>query len=142
MKPRLTALRKVEVVTAAGGVICRNGGGHEVEVALIHRPDYDDWTLPKGRIDAGETPEQAAVREVEEETGLRCDVLRPAGCILYVDRRGRDKVVCYWVMRPRRGKFRPSPEVDRLRWLPLKQALKQLSYRHDQALLAEQQLAP
>ncbi|HLQ60615.1 MAG TPA: NUDIX hydrolase [Candidatus Acidoferrales bacterium] len=141
MKPRITALRKVEVVTAAGGLICRSGPDGDLEVALIHRPDYDDWTLPKGKIDPGETPEQAAVREVEEETGLRCEVLRPAGCILYIDRRGRDKVVCYWVMRPRGGRFRPSPEVDRLRWLSQKQAVRQLSYQHDQALLAEQKLS-
>ncbi len=139
MRARITALRKVEVVTAAGGLLCRQDG-RGLEVALVHRPAYDDWTFPKGKIDPGETPEEAALREVEEETGLRCEVVRPAGCILYVDRRGRDKVVCYWVMRLRGGQFRPGPEVDRLRWVSRKSALRQLSYRHDQALLAEQEL--
>src|SRR5207247_2425447 len=81
------------------------------------RPAQDDWTRPKGKLDPGETAEQAALREVEEETGLRCETVRPAGCTAYVDRRGRDKIVCYWLMRPLAGRFAPNGEVDLLRWL-------------------------
>src|SRR5262245_7707560 len=130
----------VRAVRAAGGVLCRRGRDGRIEVAIIHRPVQDDWTLPKGKLDGGETPEQAALREVEEETGLRCAIVRPAGCTAYVDRRGRDKIVCYWVMRPLEGRFQPGDEVDAMRWLTVDEALSILSYPIDRALLSTQDL--
>jgi len=126
-------------VRAAGGIVCRPGPAGITEVALIHRPVQDDWTLPKGKLDPGETAEQAALREVEEETGLRCETVRPAGCTAYVDRRGRDKIVCYWLMRPLAGRFAPNGEVDLLRWLTVDEARTKLSYPVDRALLVAQE---
>jgi 8-oxo-dGTP pyrophosphatase MutT (NUDIX family) len=122
-------------VRAAGGLVLRRRPGGPVEIALVHRPAQDDWSLPKGKLDEGEAPEAAALREVEEETGLRCEIVRPCGRIAYVDRRGRDKVVDYWVMRPLSGRFRPSREVDELRWLPVEDARRLLSYPTDRQLL-------
>jgi 8-oxo-dGTP pyrophosphatase MutT (NUDIX family) len=128
------------VVRAAGGIVCRPGPGGLPEVALVHRPLQDDWSLPKGKLEEGESPEEAALREVEEETGLRCAIVRPAGCTAYVDRRGRDKVVCYWVMRALNGRFQPNDEVDALRWLTVEEALTVLSYPVDRALLSAREL--
>ena len=126
-------------IRAAGGIVCRSGSRGVTEVAVVHRPVQDDWTLPKGKLDPGETPEQAALREVAEETGLSCETLRPAGCTAYVDRRGRDKIVCYWTMRPLSGHFAPNAEVDRLVWLTVDEALHRLSYAVDRALLVAQE---
>lgn len=122
-------------IRAAGGLVWRTGKGGVLEIALVHRPKYDDWTLPKGKMNPGETEEEAAVREVEEETGLRCVLERVIGRIHYVDRRGRPKTVRYWIMRPLSGSFVPSQEVDEMRWLPVDEAEAQLSYEHDRGLL-------
>ncbi len=127
-------------IRAAGGIVCRPGPAGPTEIAVVHRPMQDDWTLPKGKLDGGETAEQAALREVEEETGLRCQVVRPAGCTAYIDRRGRDKIVCYWIMRPLGGQFRPNAEVDAMRWLTVEEALASLSYPVDRALVTAQDL--
>src|SRR3954453_19221468 len=84
-------------VKASGGVVRRPGsGGHEI--AVVHRPQYDDWSLPKGKLDADETWEEAALREVEEEIGLRCTLGEELPHVEYQDRKGRDKVVRYWLM--------------------------------------------
>ncbi len=123
-----------DVVRAAGGVVVR-GVGPEREVALVHRPRYDDWSLPKGKLLDGEPEEVAAVREVEEETGLRCRLGREVGAVTYADRFGRPKVVRYWVMIPQDGTFAPSDEVDVLRWASLADAEELLTYPHDRALL-------
>jgi len=123
------------LVRAAGGVVCRPGPADLAEIVLVHRPGYDDWTLPKGKLDLGESLEQTALREVEEETGLRCRLVRPAGYTSYVDRKGRDKIVFYWVMWPLEGSFTPSREVDELRWRTLPEALEMLSYERERALL-------
>ena len=128
------------LIRAAGGVVCRPGPAGLVELAVIHRPTQDDWTLPKGKLEPGETPEQAALREVEEETGLRARIVRPLGCTEYLDRRGRDKTVWYWVMTAEGGRFTPNDEVDQLRWLTVEEALDLLSYPGDKALLASQNL--
>lgn len=128
-------------VEAAGGVVSRAASDGQVELALVHRPAYDDWTLPKGKLLDGETHERAALREVEEETGLLCEVLRPVGDTAYVDRKGREKVVSYWLMKPLSGSFRPSEEVDELRWLPLDDALALLSYEQDRALVRRANLS-
>jgi 8-oxo-dGTP diphosphatase len=112
-----------------------------VEVALVHRPDRDDWSLPKGKVDKGESFEQCALREVAEETGYQCVLGTFAGTVEYVDGKGRPKVVAYWVMGPADGVTffdPPAPatdEVDELRWLGLTVASRALSYRHDRELL-------
>jgi 8-oxo-dGTP pyrophosphatase MutT (NUDIX family) len=134
----VTAVRGL--IRAAGGVVCRPGPAGLVEIAVIHRPGQGDWTLPKGKLEPGETAEEAALREVEEETGLRVRIVRPMGCTAYVDRRGRDKIVCYWVMTAEGGSFAPNDEVDQLRWLTVEESLDLLSYRGDKALLASQDL--
>jgi 8-oxo-dGTP diphosphatase len=122
-------------IRAAGGIVWQRGENGVLEIALVHRPKYDDWTLPKGKPHPGETEVETAVREVKEETGLRCVLERPIGRIHYVDRRGRPKTVRYWLMRPISGSFTPSDEVDELRWLSLDQAEAILSYEHDRWLL-------
>jgi 8-oxo-dGTP pyrophosphatase MutT (NUDIX family) len=126
------------LIRAAGGVVCRPGPAGLAEIAVIHRPTQDDWSLPKGKLEPGETAEQAALREVEEETGLHARIVRPLGCTEYVDRRGRDKTVCYWVMNAEGGRFTPNDEVDQVRWLTVEEALNLLSYPGDKALLSSQ----
>jgi 8-oxo-dGTP pyrophosphatase MutT (NUDIX family) len=128
----------VTAMRAAGGVVIRRSQSAGLEIAIIHRPEYDDWTLPKGKIEPDETPEDCALREVREETGLRCDLKQPLGCTAYVDRRGRDKIACYWIMEVRGGRFKPGVEVDRLLWLPVPDAVKRLTYRHDKLLVQQE----
>ena len=124
------------LVEAAGGFVWREHRG-EWQVLLVHRPRYDDWSLPKGKASPGETPEETALREVEEETGLECTLTAPAGEVRYVDSKGRPKIVRYWHMEAARpnGDFVPNEEVDALRWCPVPQAAKLLSYDHDRKLL-------
>lgn len=118
-------------VLAAGGVVWRKVAGGQVEILLVHRPRYDDWTLPKGKLDPGETHEQAARREVEEETGLRCTPGSELPPTSYRDRRGRPKTVRYWAMTPTAGRFRPNDEVDEVRWLQPAEASALLTYGRD-----------
>jgi 8-oxo-dGTP diphosphatase len=126
-----------EVVRAAGGLILRPGPEGHLEVALVHRPKYDDWTFPKGKLDPGETDEEAALREVEEETGMRCRLERPLPPVRYADSNGRPKVVRYWTMTPHDGAFSPTSEVDEMRWIPIGEADGLLTYEHDRELLRE-----
>jgi 8-oxo-dGTP diphosphatase len=119
-------------VQAAGGVIVRDG-----RVALVHRPRYDDWTLPKGKLEPEEESEQAALREVWEETGLRCRLGRELEPTTYTDHKGRPKRVRYWMMEPESGEFAPNEEVDELRWLGPEQAEALLTHDRDRALLRE-----
>jgi 8-oxo-dGTP diphosphatase len=122
----------LSTVRAAGGVVVRDGG-----VALVHRPRYDDWSLPKGKRDPGETDEQCAVREVEEETGLRCHLVRELLPTRYTDRRGRLKVVRYWLMQPRAERpFVANDEIDELVWFAPDEALERLTYPHDGEVVA------
>jgi len=123
------------VVRAAGGIIVRSKPEGALELVVVHRPSYDDWTFPKGKLQAGEREEHTAIREVEEETGMRCRLERALGSTKYKDHRGRPKVVHYWVMRALAGHFRPSREVDELRWVSVRQASALLTYNHDRALL-------
>ena len=125
------------VVRAAGGVLVRARPDGDIEVALVHRPTYDDWTLPKGKLQAGEREEHCALREVEEETGMRCRLERALGSTKYKDHKGRLKVVHYWVMRALDGHFKPTKEVDAMRWVQLAEAIKTLTYHHDRTLLLE-----
>lgn len=122
-------------VRAAGGVVLRAGAGGE-ELLVVHRPDRDDWSLPKGKVDPGEDDEACARREVEEETGLRCAVGGPAGEVEYVDSRGRPKVVRYWYMTAEGDPRIPDgDEVDDVRWVSLRDAPALLTYPHDRALV-------
>jgi 8-oxo-dGTP diphosphatase len=125
------------VVRAAGGVVYRVRNNGATEVLLIHRPKYDDWTLPKGKLDPGETVEAAAIREVREETGYTTEIERRIGETAYRDRNGRPKRVTYFAMRPVSGEFEPNNEVDEVRWVTLDEAKELLSYTHDRDLVAQ-----
>lgn len=130
--------RKVrdDVVRGAGGILLREMPGGRVEVAVVHRPVRTDWSLPKGKLDPGESYEECALREVLEETGYRCRLVSFVGFTEYRDRRGRPKVVGYWVMEVLDGEFAVSDEVDALRWLELDQAAEIMTYERDRELLA------
>jgi 8-oxo-dGTP diphosphatase len=117
-------------VRAAGGVIVRDG-----QVLLVHRARYDDWSLPKGKLEDGESWETGALREVEEETGLVCELGEEAGRTRYVDSRGRNKEVRYFRMTTA-GEPRAQNEVDEVRWVPLPEAGATLSYARDADLLS------
>jgi 8-oxo-dGTP pyrophosphatase MutT (NUDIX family) len=131
------------VVRAAGGIVLRRAPKGAWQVLLVHRPRYDDWSLPKGKADHGERDEETALREVEEETGLRCTLGAPAGRTRYRDSKGRDKVVHYWLMAPESdqaaadGTFVANDEVDEVRWCSVGEATEQLTYAHDRKLLAK-----
>jgi 8-oxo-dGTP diphosphatase len=120
-------------IAAAGGVLWRMREGRR-EFAIIHRPKYDDWTLAKGKLDPGETYDQAAMREVGEETGFAAELGDEIGEVRY-EHRGRTKRVRYWEMRALSGRFEVNNEVDGLRWLPVDQALALLTYERDQEIL-------
>ncbi len=123
-------------VRAAGGVVWRRGADGEIEVVLVHRPRYDDWSFPKGKCDDGEPDLACALREVEEETGLRAAIGADLGSIEYVDGRGRPKVVRYWAMTADDDtEFVPGDEVDEWIWMGLDDARERLSYEHDVPVL-------
>lgn len=124
-----------DVVRAAGGVVWRVDDEGEIEVLLVHRPRYDDWTFPKGKAGFEESDEECAIREVEEETGLRGVLGHELFTTGYIDRKGRPKSVRYWEMTVADGKFQPSDEVDEVRWLKLAGAAKLLSYDRDHDVL-------
>jgi len=123
-----------EIVRAAGGLVFRDGED-TVEVVLVHRPAYDDWAFPKGKLHRGETEPDAALREVEEETGLRCRLTHEVGFTTYRDSRGRPKTVRYWEMAPVGGVLVPANEIDDARWVALADASAQLTYARDRELL-------
>ena len=123
-------------VKASGGVVCRRGNDG-MEVAIVHRPRYDDWSLPKGKLDRGESWEDAALREVWEEIGLRCALGEELPPVAYTDGKGRTKVVRYWLMEPEGGSFSPNDEVDEVRWLVPAQARALLSYDRDRGLIPD-----
>ena len=131
-----TLLGVSQPVRAAGGIVLR-GEVPDRSVALVHRPRYDDWSFPKGKLDADEDEATAAVREVEEETGLRCRLGPSVGAVTYRDPRGRAKVVRYFRMDADGGRFTPNREVDELRWVPIEDAAGLLSYAHDRSLLRQ-----
>ena len=120
----------LSVVRAAGGLVVRDG-----RVLLVHRPKYDDWSFPKGKCDDGESDEACALREVEEETGLRCELLDEIGSTSYIDGKGRPKTVRYWRMRAVDGEFAPHDEVDEVRWEIPELAAGVLSWSRDLPLL-------
>jgi 8-oxo-dGTP diphosphatase len=117
-------------VRAAGGVLVRDG-----QVALVHRPKYDDWALPKGKLEEDESWEDAAVREVREETGYHGALREELSPVEYTDPKGRPKTVRYWRMDVVDGEFEANNEVDELRWLGCDEALECLTYDHDRDLV-------
>jgi 8-oxo-dGTP diphosphatase len=127
-------------VRAAGGVVHRpvSGPGDDRQVLVVHRPRYDDWTFPKGKLDPGETEEEAACREVAEETGLTCRRGEELALVGYRDARGRTKTVRYWAMtvldEDPAGPVDPD-EVDELAWVTPEEARARLSYERDVAVL-------
>jgi 8-oxo-dGTP pyrophosphatase MutT (NUDIX family) len=124
-----------KLVRAAGGLVWRTGPDG-VELALVHRPAYDDWSFPKGKLNDGESELDAALREVEEEIGVRCEIGREIGSISYTDGRGRPKTVRYWEMHLGDGDvLAPANEVDDARWVPVDTAAVMLTYDHDRRLL-------
>jgi len=124
-------------VRAGGGVVWRRGDDGRPRVVVVHRPKYDDWSLPKGKAHPGEDEADAAVREVEEETGLRCRLGPELPSSSYQDRFGRDKTVRYWAMTPvdEASTFVPNAEVDEVRWLTVDDAAALLSYDRDREIL-------
>jgi 8-oxo-dGTP pyrophosphatase MutT (NUDIX family) len=123
------------MVLAAGGVVWRRGETGRLEVIVVHRPRYDDWSLPKGKLDPGETDEQAALREVEEETGVVAELGPELPTTTYLDRSGKHKRVRYWAMTVVSGDPGPSHEVDQAEWVGLEEAGRRLSYQRDAAVL-------
>jgi 8-oxo-dGTP diphosphatase len=128
--------RPARVIPAAGGVVWRRAAGGEPEVVVIHRPRYDDWSLPKGKLDAGEDLLTAAVREIREETGLSVVLGRRSLRTSYPVR-GGTKRVDYWLMRATGGGFTPNAEVDELRWVPVGEAAGLVTHEPDRAVLAD-----
>ena len=128
--------QEIQVVQAAGGVVWRRPDSGELEVMLVHRPRYDDWTVPKGKLEPDEDHAAAALREVEEETGLRCTLGPELMSTSYRDRKGRPKQVRYWAMTPAGGRFTPNQEVDDVRWLGVEAAQSLLTYERDRPVLA------
>lgn len=129
-------MSSTQVVRAAGGVVVRTSE-HGRLVLVVHRPKYDDWSYPKGKVDEGETEQQCALREVREETGFSCSVLQELSSTQYLDPNGSPKTVRYWLMAPQSGSFTPNEEVDRAIWVDLDRARELLSYQHDVALVDE-----
>lgn len=122
-------------VRAAGGLVVRERDGRR-EVAVVHRPKHEDWSLPKGKLEPGEDWAAGALREVEEETGQRCELLDELAADHYTDDKGRSKEVRWFRMRPTGGHFAAGDEVDELRWLEPEAAAELLDYEHDRRLVA------
>jgi 8-oxo-dGTP pyrophosphatase MutT (NUDIX family) len=123
------------LVLAAGGVVWRRTD-ERIEVVLVHRPRYDDWTFPKGKLDAGETDEAAAVREVMEEASLAVQLGPELPSTTYLDKSGKHKRVRYWAMTVADGSEPAGAnEVDVARWVELEEARSLLSYPRDVELV-------
>jgi 8-oxo-(d)GTP phosphatase len=122
-------------VHAAGGLLWRRNDEAVVEVALVHRPRYDDWSFPKGKRDPGETDEDTALREVLEETGYVARITHELPSLDYVLPSGQPKVVAWFAMEVTSGEFTVNDEVDQLVWLPMAEAAGRLSQPSDGMLL-------
>jgi 8-oxo-dGTP pyrophosphatase MutT (NUDIX family) len=125
-------------VRAAGGVVCRTRDDGSLEVLLVHRPQYGDWTIPKGKVEEGETDEVCAVREVEEECGVRGELGEELPTVRWRDRFDRPKVARYWRIDLDAGAAstaRPQHEVDQVVWLGLPEAIARLTYPRDADVL-------
>jgi 8-oxo-dGTP diphosphatase len=134
-----TAELDVTEVEAAGGLVTREDESGDLQVLVVHRSRYADWSFPKGKLDSDETFEAAAIREVAEETGLVCRLVTELAPIRYQDAAGRPKIVRYWHMVPAAGDigdYTFNAEIDDLRWVSREEAATLLSYAHDRDLLA------
>jgi len=124
-------------IKAAGGIVVRRAK-KGAKVLLVHRPNYDDWSFPKGKLDAGEKFKQAALREVLEETGFECKAHKPSlPSIRYQDKNRRNKEVRYWVMTALTGEFVPNDEVDMIAWVRWDKVVDRLSYAKDRQFFLE-----
>lgn len=124
-----------KVVKTAGGVIVRRTADGYTVVLLVHREYRNDWTFPKGKRESGEGWRRCALREVEEETGLRCRIMDELPTTRYVDRKGRRRVVRHWMMRALAGRAAPRSEIDAVRWVRVPEAARLLTYQRDRRLL-------
>ena len=131
----------VELVLAAGGLLLRDGPDGSRELVLVHRPNRVDWSFPKGKVEPHESLTACALREVEEETGLRCRLGHFVGTTQYRDRKDRPKVVAYWTMDVVGGTFEQNDEVDEVRWVDFASAPALLTYDRDRELLGQLVLA-
>jgi len=124
------------MIRAAGALLWRDNSDLSLEVALIHRPRYDDWSLPKGKLEMGETALQCAYREVQEETGIRATFTRQLGTVEY-EESGQEKRVKYWAAHCAltNSEFVPNEEVDQMKWLPPSQALEQVTHDSDKSII-------
>jgi 8-oxo-dGTP diphosphatase len=127
----------LRVIEAAGGVVWRRSAKGGVKVLLVHRPSYDDWSLPKGKLQPGESHRHAALREVQEETGLVCKAGEELREVRYLDHKRRRKHVRYWAMEPVRGSFEPNDEVDEVRWVPVESVRQLVTYSRDADVVAD-----
>ena len=124
-------------VKAAGGIVIRSSK-REPKVLLVHRPLYNDWSFPKGKLYEGEKFKAAAVREVLEETGFECKLHKPSlPSLTYIDRNGRLKEVRYWLMTVLSGTFEPNDEVDMIAWVRADSVPERLTYVKDQSFFAD-----
>ncbi len=131
-----------DLIRAAGGVLFRSSRRGRDKVAVVYREARGDWTFPKGKLDEGESFEEAALREVVEETGITAKIRRFIGSTNYTHRKGRPKIVAYYLMESISGEFTPNEEVDELRWVTLDEAFELLTWDRDQELIDLLRLLP
>ena len=131
-----------DLIRAAGGVLFRSSRRGPDKVAVVYREARGDWTFPKGKLDEGESFEEAALREVVEETGITAKIRRFIGSTNYTHRKGRPKIVAYYLMESISGEFTPNEEVDELRWVTLDEAFELLTWDRDQELIDLLRLLP
>jgi len=124
-----------ESIWAAGCVVARRSKKGNARYLIVHRPVYDDWTLPKGKLDKGESFLDAALREVQEETGIIGTGARFIGSIGYMTHAGNAKVVRWWLTTVKRGSFSPNSEVDEVKWVSYRKGIKRLTFRNDRRVL-------
>lgn len=124
----------IDLMRAAGGVLYRRGEAG-FEVGVIHRPHREDWSFPKGKLDPGESFEDCAVREVFEETGYVVELHHFIGTTEYIHRKGRPKIVAYWLVSVVGGEFTVNEEADEIRWISIEQARELVTYDRDRELL-------
>ena len=122
-------------IWAAGCVVARRNKDGEARYLIVHRPRYDDWSLPKGKLDKRETFLQGALREVEEETGIVGKNARPIGSVGYFTQNDNPKVVRWWLTTVKKGSFKPNREVDLVKWVSYEKGRKRLVYRNDREVL-------